>query len=75
MSQKRRRGMNQPNLEVDTTIAAVAAPDAIGVGAVVDGLSTGSQKITTKIGTVTGDKTGLVIGAVIRSPTENEPPE
>jgi hypothetical protein len=75
MSQKREDDMKQTpgNLEVDAKAAGVQAPDAIGIGAVVDGLSTGNQKVTTDIGTVTGDKIGLLIGAVIRNRTENDP--
>lgn len=74
MSQKRRHSKKQTggNLEVDAKAAGVQAPDAVGIGAVVSAISTGDQKIKTEIGTVTGDKTGLLIGAIVRGHTEDE---
>lgn len=52
-------------LQVEARSAGVQAPDAVGIGAIVSAPGTGNQTVKTDIGTVTGDETGLLIGAII----------
>jgi hypothetical protein len=74
MSRKRKRRVKTTdgNLDVDARAGGVQAPHAVAVGAVVSAPCTGNQKIKTEIGTVTGDKTGLLIGAFVRGCTEDD---
>jgi hypothetical protein len=58
-------------LEVDTKAAGVQAENAIVYGAVVNGLGGGDYAIKTDVGTVTGDKTALIVGARIDEPKGN----
>ena len=73
MSRKwKRDGKRRRNIEVDAKAGGVQAPHAVGIGAVVSGPCTGNHKIKAEIATVTGDETGLVIGAIVRGCTEDE---
>ena len=73
MSRKRNRDAKRGgNIEVNAKTGGVQAPHAVGIGAVVSGPCTGNHKITAEIASVTGDKIGLVIGAMVRGCTEEE---
>lgn len=52
-------------LEVETKAAGVQAEEAIVFGAWVNGPGGGDHAIKTDVGTVTGDKTALIVGAKI----------
>jgi hypothetical protein len=52
-------------LVAETKAAGVQTEDAIVIGAVVNGLGGGDYTIKTDVGTVTGDKTALIVGAKI----------
>ena len=66
------RNQRGGKLEVDAKAAGVQAPHAVGIGAMVSAACVGDQKIKTEIGAVTGDETGLLIGAFVNGCTEDE---
>ena len=52
-------------LEVQTKVEAVQTEEATVYGAIVNGLCGGNHAIKTDVGTVTGDKSVLIVGAKI----------
>jgi hypothetical protein len=74
MAKKKKHGVKQPgaNLEIAVKAAGAQAPDVVGIGAMVNTPSAGDQKVKAELGPMTGDKSALVIGAIVRGLTEDE---